>query len=341
MGNFKGAQLELALFGESHGEAIGMVISGFPAGVEIDLDALEREMERRRPGGQKGVTERQETDQVRMVSGLRHNKTTGAPICGLIENKGQKSKDYEGLKGVFRPSHVDYSAFVKYGAHWDNRGSGQFSGRLTAPMVFAGALCKQVLGEQGISIHSKFLQVGPLENCQVGDFELEELLEGVKASGDSVGAVVETLVTGIPAGLCGPDFDSLEGILAKALFAIPGLKGVSFGTGFELGKMKGSEANDPFVIENGKIQTASHHSGGVLGGITIGTPIKFQTVFKPTASIKRPQQTIDHEGNPVTLQIEGRHDPCIGIRGLPVVEAIGAVVFLDLILAHNLAQILE
>ncbi len=341
MGNFKGAQLELALFGESHGEAIGMVINGFPAGVEIDLDALAREMERRRPGGQKGVTERQETDQVRMVSGLLNNKTTGAPICGMIENKGQKSKDYDALKGIFRPSHVDYSAFVKYGTHWDSRGSGQFSGRLTAPMVFAGALCKQVLEEKGIGISSRFLRVGDLENCQIGDLELETLLEKVKASGDSVGAVVETLVTGIPAGFCGPDFDSLEGILAKALFAIPGVKGVSFGTGFELGKMKGSEANDPFVIENGKVQTTSHHNGGVLGGITIGTPIKFQTVFKPTASIKMPQQTIDQEGNPVTIQIDGRHDPCIGIRGLPVVEAMAAVVFLDLILSHNPSQMLE
>lgn len=335
MGNYKGNLLELALFGESHGEAIGMVISGFPSGVEIDLEALQREMDKRRPGGQKGVTERNESDQVKMVSGLVGNRTTGAPICGLIENQGQKSKDYEGLKGIFRPSHVDYSAFVKYGKAWDNRGSGQFSGRLTAPMVFGGALCRQWLKSKGVTIESRFLRVGSLEKCQIGDPALTNLLEDLKASGDSVGAVVETTVKGVTAGLGGPDFDSLEGQLGKAIFAIPGIKGLSFGRGFDLGSMYGSEANDPFVLSHGKISTKTHHNGGILGGITIGTPLTFQTVFKPTASIKMPQETLNENLETVTIAIEGRHDPCIGIRGLHVVEAMAAVVLADLMLAQS------
>lgn len=335
MGNYKGSKLELALFGESHGEAIGMVISGFPSGFEIDLQALEEEMAKRRPGGQKGVTERQEMDRVNMVSGLLGNTTTGAPICGMIRNEGQKSKDYDALKEIFRPSHVDYSAFVKYGKAWDNRGSGQFSGRLTAPMVFAGALCKQRLAKEGIAIQSQFLRIGPLTRCKTGDPNLEALLEDLKVSGNSVGAVVETTLTGVPAGLGGPDFDSLEGLLGKALFAIPGLKGLSFGTGFELGAMYGSEANDGFVNEKGKVSTMTNHNGGILGGITIGTDLRFQTVFKPTASIKLPQETLDQNLNQVTISIEGRHDPCIGIRGLYVVEAMAAVVLLDLILAQQ------
>ncbi len=335
MGNYKGIKLELALFGESHGEAIGMVISGFPSGFEIDVQALDAEMAKRRPGGQKGVTDRQETDQVKIVSGLLGTTTTGAPLCGLIENQGQKSKDYDALKGVFRPSHVDYSAFVKYGNAWDNRGSGQFSGRLTAPMVFAGALCKQRLAKEGVEIHSHFVQVGPLANCRNGDPNLEALLEDLKVSGNSVGAVIETTLTGVPAGLGGPDFDSLEGLLGKALFAIPGLKGLSFGTGFELGQMYGSEANDSFVEASGKVTTKTNHNGGILGGITIGTDVRFQTVFKPTASIKLPQETLDQNLNKVTISIEGRHDPCIGIRGLHVVEAMAAVVLLDLILSQQ------
>lgn len=332
MGNYKGRVLELALFGESHGEAIGMVVSGFPSGFDIDLEALQLEMDKRRPGGQKGVTERNESDQVKIVSGILGQKTTGAPLCGLIENKGQKSQDYEGLKGVFRPSHVDYSAYVKYGSAWDNRGSGQFSGRLTAPLVFAGALCKQYLSQLGIQIESKFKRIGPLENCQRGMSELEELLEGLKLSGDSVGAVAETTIKGIPAGLGGPDFESLEGQLGQVIFAIPGVKGLSFGAGFDLGQMYGSEANDAFVVQEGKIETETHHSGGILGGITIGTPLVFQTVFKPTASIKLPQRTVNQNLESVTIAIEGRHDPCIGIRGIHVVEAMAAVVLADLVM---------
>lgn len=334
MGNYKGSILELALFGESHGEAIGMVISGFPAGFAVDLDALQGEMDKRRPGGQKGVTDRKESDEVKMVSGLLGNQTTGAPLCGLIENKGQRSNDYDALKEVFRPSHVDYSAYVKYGKAWDNRGSGQFSGRLTAPMVFAGALCRQWLSEQGVTIASRLLQVGPLENCQLGDPELESLLEDLKQRGDSVGAVVETTLKGLAAGLGGPDFDSLEGALGKAIFAIPGIKGLAFGSGFNLGGMYGSEANDAFVLTSGKISTKTHHNGGILGGITIGTPLTFQVVFKPTASIKLPQETLNQQLEPVTIAIEGRHDPCIGIRGLHVVEAMSAVVLADLMMAQ-------
>ncbi len=335
MGLYKGQHLSFSLFGESHGEAIGMVISGFPSGMAVDREHLAEAMAKRRPGGQTGVTPRQETDAVQIVSGLKDGITTGAPICGLIANTGQRSSDYGALAEVFRPSHVDYSAFVKYGEAWDGRGGGQFSGRLTAPMVFAGALCQQYLNARGIQISSRFKQIGPFTNCQKGDPALEVLLAKLEKEKDSVGAVVETQVTGLPAGLGGPDFESLEGQLGLGLFGIPGLKGLAFGSGFALGGMYGSEANDAFTNAEGAVSTRSQHNGGVLGGITIGTPLIFETVFKPTASIGIPQRTLNKALETVTIEIGGRHDPCIGIRGIWAVEAVTAMVLMDLLVANE------
>lgn len=335
MGLYKGQSMSFSLFGESHGEAIGMVISGFPSGMAIDYTHLSETMAKRRPGGQSGVTPRQESDEVQIVSGLKAEVTTGAPICGLIVNTGQRSADYSALSQVFRPSHADYSAFVKYGEAWDGRGGGQFSGRLTAPMVFAGALCQQYLRGRGIQISSRFKQIGPFKNCQKGAPVLETLLEKLEEEKNSVGAVVETQVTGLPAGLGGPDFESLEGQLGLGLFGIPGLKGLAFGSGFALGGMYGSEANDAFVHEAGTVTTRSHHNGGVLGGISIGTTLSFETVFKPTASIGMPQQTLNKALETVTIEIGGRHDPCIGIRGIWAVEAVTAMVLMDLLVTYE------
>lgn len=334
MGIYKGSHISFSLFGESHGEAIGMVISGFPSGFAIDRAQLQAAMARRRPGGQPGVTPRNEQDQVQLVSGVLNDQTTGAPICGLIQNTDQRSSDYGELVRIFRPAHADYPAWVKYGSAWDGRGGGQFSGRLTAPMVFAGALCQQYLSKQGIEIKSRFKAIGPLTDCQRDDPEVVSLLKQLVQAKDSVGAVAEIQVSGLPPGLGGPDFDSLEGQLAQALFAIPGLKGLAFGSGFELGRMYGSQANDAFIQVENQVSTATHHNGGILGGISIGTPLTFDVVFKPTPSIGIAQQTLNEAGEAVELEIDGRHDPCIGIRGIWAAEAAAAMVLMDLWLTN-------
>lgn len=360
MSGLWGKNLRLSIFGESHGKAVGIVIDGLPSGMELDMDFIRWEMERRRAGKKKFATSRNEEDSFEILSGIFQGKTTGTPLCALINNTDRRSADYEKMRFIPRPGHADFTGYIKYHGFNDYRGGGHFSGRLTAPIVFAGAAAKEYLSQKGIVIGGFIKSIGDVEEepfdpvhvdarslLQVREKEfpalheetgrkMVELISRAKEEGDSVGGVVETLVLNLPAGIGDPFFDSVESRLAQFLFSIPAVKGVEFGTGFGLARMKGSEANDPFCIEDGMVKTRSNHNGGILGGITNGMPLVFSTVFKPTPSIGRIQNSVDLEKNEeTTIEISGRHDPCIVPRAVPVVEAAAALVLMDLILENN------
>lgn len=327
--NAFGENLKLSIFGESHSEGIGMVLDGFPAGVEIDFDKLAEEMSRRAPGRSELSTIRLEPDIPEFLSGIFRGKTTGAPICAFIRNTDIRSADYQQEKP--RPGHADLTSHIKFKGHADYRGGGVFSGRLTAAMNVAGALCKQELSCRGISIKASTISIGKALKSD-SDFETamrREILEARKR-GDSVGGVVECMAVGIPAGLGGLMNGGMESRISAALYAIPAVKGVEFGAGFEIAKMYGSEANDPIRIENGCIFTETNNAGGINGGITNGMPLILRCAFKPTPSISREQKTIDFKKlENTTLSVSGRHDPCIAIRALPVVEGMVAFCVLD------------
>lgn len=351
-----GKNIKLSIFGESHGAALGITIDGLPSGVELDLEYIKKEMKRRAPGNSALSTPRKEGDVFEILSGFFNGRTTGTPLCAIIRNSNQHSKDYTQLKYNVRPSHADYTGYVKYKGFNDYRGGGHFSGRITAPLVFAGAVAKQLLKEKGITIGSHIKSIGSIEddafdNIEISAASLEELfsedfpvlnkevlpemtgeiLEAKKAL-DSVGGVIETAVINIPAGIGSPFFDSLESELAHIIFSIPAVKGLEFGSGFDITKLKGSEANDEFYSDGGSIKTRTNNNGGILGGITSGMPVVFKTAFKPTPSIARRQRTVDIETlENVDLEIHGRHDPCIVPRAVPVVEAAAALAVLDLI----------
>lgn len=349
----------MSIFGESHGEAVGVVIDGLPPGLLLDLDAIRTEMDRRKPGTSKLATPRQEDDEVQILSGLFEGRTTGAPLCGVIFSKDRRSKDYGELKDKMRPGHSDYSGSVHYRGFNDYRGGGHFSGRLTAPLVFAGAVAKEYLKNWGVEIGAHLKQVYDVEDIafedleKMNDDELKSLLTGLramkvpvlrdgidekiekvivaaKAEGDSVGAVVECMAAGVRAGIGSPFFNSLESKLGSLAFSVPGVKGISFGAGFAFADLLGSEANDSFYMENGEVRTRTNNNGGILGGITSGSPVVFSVAMKPTASISKKQQTVDiAKGENTELEIVGRHDPCIAIRGIPVIESIMAIALLD------------
>lgn len=350
-----GKKIRYTIFGESHGKGIGITIDGLPPGFTIDLEEITREMARRAPGLSPLATGRQEKDIFTIWSGFIHGKTTGTPLCAIIENHDQKSADYEALSAKFRPGHADYSGFIKYKGFNDIRGGGHFSGRLTAPLVFAGAIAKQLLRQHNIymgshiqriasvtessfdalAIHQDTLQALTQQtfavlNSAVGK-EMQECILSAKSAGDSVGGIIETAVIQLPAGLGEPFFDSVESTLAHLLFSIPGVKGLEFGTGFALAQMKGSEANDGMHNQNGSTKTTTNHNGGILGGITNGMPLVFRVVIKPTPSIHLEQHTVNAKGENVTLVVGGRHDPCIVPRAIPVVEAVTAMAIWDLI----------
>ncbi|MDY5559334.1 MAG: chorismate synthase [Candidatus Heritagella sp.] len=357
-----GKNLHISVFGGSHTEAIGVVIDGLPAGETIDQDALLRQMARRAPGRDKSSTPRKESDIPRVLCGLLDGVTTGAPLCLIIENTNIRSKDYSDLKIHPRPGHADYTAFVRYGGHNDIRGGGHFSGRLTACLVAAGGIARQILQRRGILIGAHALQIGPVfdrrfDPVSISPEELirlsetyfalldpekesamRDVIEEARMAQDSIGGIVECAVTGLPAGLGSPMFDGVENVLGAALFGVPAVKGVEFGDGFGVAALHGSENNDPFTYgEDGKVKTLTNHAGGVLGGITTGMPLVFRCAVKPTSSISRAQHTIDlSRGCDDTLSVHGRHDPCIVPRAIPVVEGVAAMALLDMMSGQGL-----
>lgn len=357
-----GKNLHISVFGGSHTEAIGVVIDGLPAGETIDQDALLRQMARRAPGRDKSSTPRKESDIPRILCGLLDGVTTGAPLCLIIENTNIRSKDYSDLKIHPRPGHADYTAFVRYGGHNDIRGGGHFSGRLTACLVAAGGIARQILQRRGILIGAHALQIGPVfdrrfDPVSISPEELirlsetyfalldpekesamRDVIEKARMAQDSIGGIVECAVTGLPAGLGSPMFNGVENVLGAALFGVPAVKGVEFGDGFGVAALHGSENNDPFTYgEDGKVKTLTNHAGGVLGGITTGMPLVFRCAVKPTSSISRAQHTIDlSRGCDDTLSVHGRHDPCIVPRAIPVVEGVAAMALLDMMSGQGL-----
>ena len=349
-----GQHLKLSIFGQSHGEAIGVTLDGFPAGMEIDMDRLLAEMARRAPGQSALTTARKEADAPEFLSGVLNGRTTGQPICIVIRNTNQRSRDYGDGVDLVRPGHADYTGHVRYFGFEDWRGGGSFSGRLTAPLVAAGALCSQWLETQGVEIACHIQRLGDVQDASFMDADpnadythmkklhLPVLTEGLdeqmnaaamaaRNDCDSIGGVIECMATGLPAGLGAPFFDSVESTISQLMFSVPAVKGVEFGEGFGFAAMRGSRANDAFCMADGKIITETNHSGGVNGGITNGMPVIFRCAIRPTPSIAQKQQTVSLKNREnAELEIHGRHDPCILPRAVPVVEAMTALAILDL-----------
>ena len=317
--------MKYTIFGESHGPEIGVVLTGVPAGIALDWDFILSEMARRAPGQSALSTARKEADTPEVVSGVFEGKTTGAPLCAIIQNTDTRSRDYEELRRKPRPSHADYAAFVASGGFRDYRGGGHFSGRLTAPLVFAGAVAKQVLKPRGITVSARISMLGGVKDPSGS--QIENIVLSAKQAGDSVGGTIACAVEGMPAGLGAPDFGcNVEGIFSQYLFAVPAVKGVAFGAGFALASMRGSEANDPFYMDGDTVKTRTNHAGGVNGGITNGMPITFEAVLRPTTSIYKEQDTVDLDTmEDAKLIIHGRHDPCIVTRAVVVIEAAAAL----------------
>ena len=317
--------MKYTIFGESHGPEIGVVLTGVPAGIALDWDFILSEMARRAPGQSALSTARKEADTPEVVSGVFEGKTTGAPLCAIIQNTDTRSRDYEELRRKPRPSHADYAAFVASGGFRDYRGGGHFSGRLTAPLVFAGAVAKQVLKPRGITVSARISMLGGVKDPSQS--QIEDIVLSAKQAGDSVGGTIACTVEGMPAGLGAPDFGcNVEGIFSQYLFAVPAVKGVAFGAGFALASMRGSEANDPFYMDGDTVKTRTNNAGGVNGGITNGMPITFEAVLRPTTSIYKEQDTVDLDTmKDAKLIIHGRHDPCIVTRAVVVIEAAAAL----------------
>ena len=356
--NTFGQIFRLTTFGESHGEAIGGVVDGMPAGIDIDLEFIQQELNRRRPGQSKITTSRQEPDQVELLSGVFEGKSTGCPIGFIVRNTNQHSQDYENLRCLFRPSHADYTYQQKYGIR-DHRGGGRSSARITISRCVGGALAKLVLRQMGISIQAYTSQVGPIAldrdyskydlsltetnavRCPDPEkaAEMEALITQVKGEGNTIGGVITCVIKGCPAGVGEPEFGKLHAVLGAAMLSINAVKGFEYGEGFEGVTARGSEQNDVFISKDGQITTATNHSGGIQGGISNGQDIYFRVAFKPVATLLKEQQTVDKEGNPTTFTAQGRHDPCVLPRAVPVVEAMAAIAVLDQILAAKSLKI--
>lgn len=331
-GNSFGKFLVLTTFGESHGEAIGGVLDGFPAGIFLDEPFIHHELERRRPDNSLFSTSRKEEDSLKILSGIFNGRSTGAPIAFLIPNRDTRPEDYQHIEQVIRPSHADYTYQKKYGIR-DHRGGGRASARETVARVAAGAIAKLFLREHAVFVSSSIISIGA---CSLQDVKdplrdpgLLEYLSGIKEAGDTVGGIVEVVVTGVPPGLGDPVFDKLEADLARAMLSINAVRGFEIGSGFASASMKGSEHNDPFIFRNGRIETETNHSGGIQGGISNGMDIWFRIAFKPVSTLMMDQQTVDSQGNPVTLKGRGRHDVCVVPRAMPVAEAMTALVMAD------------
>ena len=357
MSSVIGDKIKLSIFGESHGEAIGCVIDGLPAGIKIDMNAVYKDMQRRAPGKDKTATPRLEKDIPHILSGMLDNVTTGAPLAMVIENTNTKSGDYSNSMTVPRPGHSDYPAYVKYGGNNDIRGGGHFSGRLTAPLVFAGSVAKQILSQMGVTIGAHIKQIGSvcdavsdlnktdkslLDTLSSSTFSLidetkeqamRDEIEKARLSLDSVGGIIECFAVGLPVGLGGNMFDTVEGKLASILFGVPAVKGVEFGIGFGFADKRASEVNDQYEIKNGRVATLSNNNGGVLGGMTDGAPLSVSVAIKPTPSIAKKQKSVNLlTMENAELEIHGRHDPCIVVRAVPVIECAVALGLLDLMM---------
>jgi len=353
-GSSFGKLYKLSTFGESHGIAIGGVIDGCPSNQEIDLDAIQLALDRRKPGVQTITSARKESDSVVFLSGLSGNKTLGTPIGFMLNNEDQRSGDYDQLKDVYRPSHADFTWEKKYGIR-DVRGGGRASARETACRVVGGAIAAQLLSKKGIHVLAYVSSVGPIHMDFEGEIitqeavysnsvrcpnqasarKMEDYISELMKERDTVGGVISCVISGVPAGLGEPVFDKLHADLGKAMLSINAVKGFEIGSGFQSAQMKGSEHNDAFISDASGIRTSSNHSGGIQGGISNGQLITFQTAFKPVASIGKVQQTVNRQGEQVELQIEGRHDPCVVPRAVPIVEAMASMVILDHLLQFN------
>lgn len=345
-----GKKLKITLFGESHSEAIGVVLDGVPAGTKIDFEAVKEQMARRAPNGGEYSTPRKEADEFEILCGVLDGVAEGTPICAVIRNTNTKSSDYSQLKDIMRPSHADYGYRIKYACNNDVRGGGASSGRLTAPLVFAGAVARQLLAAKGIEIVSHILSVGETEDERFGteisaecinklrgrvlplidgskEDEIRRTVSEARKDGDSVGGRIECAVVGLPVGFGDPLFGSIESVLSSLLFSVPAVKGVEFGCGFGMTRMRGSEANDCWRFDdNGDVVAKTNNNGGVLGGISTGMPVVFNVAVKPTASIFKEQDTVNlATGENVRFSLKGRHDPCIVVRALPVIEAVAAL----------------
>lgn len=352
--NSFGHIFRLTTFGESHGEAVGGVVDGMPAGIDIDMEFIQSELNRRRPGQSAITTSRQEADRVELLSGVFEGKSTGCPIGFIVRNTNQHSHDYENMRNLFRPSHADYTYQQKYGIR-DHRGGGRSSARITISRCVAGALAKLVLRQKGISIQAYTSQVGDIaldkdysrydlsltesNAVRCPDTEkaaqMEQLIAQVKAEGDTIGGIITCVIKGCPVGLGEPEFDKLHATLGQAMLSINAVKGFEYGDGFDCTTMRGKQMNDVFCNEDGRITTTSNHSGGIQGGISNGQDIYFRVAFKPVATILTEQETVDKAGNATTFTAKGRHDPCVLPRAVPVVEAMAAMTILDSILLRN------
>ncbi len=355
-----GNSVTISVFGESHGAGIGVVIDGLPAGEALDEEAILLQMARRAPGKDKAATPRLEKDFPEILSGVLNHTTTGAPLCAVIRNTNTRSQDYGNLLTCPRPGHADYTGFLRYHGFNDIRGGGHFSGRLTAPLVFAGAVCRQILARKGIILAAHIASVGgiadtPFDGVTIPDAllqrlsgttfglidqnkepEMRALIEECRLSRDSIGGTVECAIKGLPAGLGSPMFGGVENIISSVIFGIPAVKGIEFGSGFAGSALRGSENNDEFYYDGDIVRTRTNHHGGILGGISSGMPVIFRVAFKPTPSISRPQKTVDLSSHSdTTLEINGRHDPCIVVRAVPVVEAAAALAVMNLLKEGN------
>ncbi|HWP51976.1 MAG TPA: chorismate synthase [Clostridia bacterium] len=355
-----GKLLTVTIFGQSHSEAIGVVLDGLPAGVRLDMEAIHRFMGRRAPGANRFSTARSEEDIPQILSGLVDGVTCGAPLCATIKNGDARSKDYDKLRDLPRPMHADYAAAIKYGGANDIRGGGQFSGRLTAPLCFAGAVAIQLLAPKGITVGAHIAAIAgqadtlfdpvavsaqqltglsekafPVISDEAG-LKMQAQIDAARAAGDSVGGIIECAAVGVSAGLGEPLYEGLENRLATAVFGIPAVKGLEFGAGFAASAMRGSAHNDPFMMKDGQVMTETNNHGGILGGISTGMPITLRAAFKPTPSIAKTQQTVSlSAGDNAELAITGRHDPCVVPRAVPCVEAAVALVLLDLLIEEK------
>lgn len=357
-GSIFGSAFRISTFGESHGKAIGVIIDGCPAGLEIDEVFIQSELDRRKPGQSAIVTQRKESDTVQILSGIFEGKSTGTPIAMLIPNDDQRSHDYGHIADKYRPSHADFTYQEKYGIR-DYRGGGRSSARETAARVAAGALAKLLLKEQGVQIQAYVSQVGPLildKSTEELDLSLAEsndvrcpdpamaekmieLIKAVRKDGDTIGGVISALITGCPVGLGEPAFDKLHADLGKAMLSINACKGFEYGSGFAGVNMRGSEHNDVFYQENGKIRTRTNHSGGIQGGISNGMDINFRVAFKPVATIIPAQESVNTQGESVEVTGRGRHDPCVLPRAVPIVEAMAALVLVDHLLRQRTVKL--
>lgn len=358
MSSTYGESLKLSIFGQSHGAGIGMTLDGIPAGLRVDTERLQQFLNRRAPGQSDLTTPRKEADRPEFLAGILDGYTCGAPIAAVIRNTNTRSGDYNNLKTCPRPGHADYTADVKYGGFQDAAGGGHFSGRLTAPLCIAGGLCKQWLEEMGIEIHGHIVSIGgicdnpkrlnpvsPQTDALLDHFPVlsEESRDAMAAKirrarekGDSVGGEIECVLTGLPAGIGEPMFGGVESKIAQIVYGVPAVKAVEFGLGAQISEFRGSMVNDAFTLSDGRVRTVTNYCGGILGGITTGMPVVFKASLKPTPSIALPQQSVDLAAFEVTtLSVQGRHDPCIVPRAVPVIEAAAAIAIYDLILSNT------